>query len=76
MDQTQQPNREPGIKCPRCGAFIRTSVEELLMARSLWCTECRLELKLDRRASGQALNALQKVQDARLKVNKASKFNR
>lgn len=76
METMKQPEREPGIKCPRCGAFIRTSIDELLTVRSLWCRECRLELKLDRWASSRALSALEKVQTAQKKVQDASKFNR
>lgn len=71
----KQPDREPGLKCPGCGAFIRTSIEELLTVHSLRCSECKLELKLDRWASAKALDALQKVQDAQHEVQKTSKFN-
>ncbi len=76
MDQRKPPERQPGLRCPVCGAFIRTSIEELLSVHSLRCSECRLELKLDRWASAKALQALEKVQDARKKVENTSKFNR
>lgn len=76
MNQTKKPDREPGLKCPACGAFIRTSIEELLTVRSLYCEVCHLELHLDRWASAKALSALQKVQEAQRKVQESSKFNR
>lgn len=76
VNQTPQTDREPGLGCPRCGTFIRTTIAELLTTRSLRCPRCLLELKLDRQASGEALGVLKKVQDAQEKVQKASKFNR
>ncbi len=76
MNQMKKPDREPGLKCPVCGAFIRTSIEELLTVHSLYCKECHLELHLDRWASAKALSALGKVQEAQRKVQASSKFNR
>lgn len=76
VNQTETANREPGLGCPRCGTFIRTSITQLLTIRSLRCPHCLLELKLDRQASTEALGILQKVQAAQERVQNASKFNR
>lgn len=76
MEPKNKSQREPGFACPNCGAVIMTSIEELLTCRSLRCSACHLELKLDRWESRQALNALEKIKEARQRVEKTSKFNR
>ena len=32
--------REAGMKCPKCGAFIRTSIFQLLTTNALVCPSC------------------------------------
>lgn len=75
MNQVPHTEREPGLGCPRCGTFIRTTIVQLLTTRSFRCPRCLLELRLDSQGSGEALGVLKKVQDAHEKVQKASKFN-
>lgn len=64
----------PGMKCPECGAFIPTSIVELLTASALICHNCHLKLSINRNESKQAMDILKKVNDAQNNVNKASKF--
>ncbi len=75
METNQQNQREPGMPCPRCGGFIRTTAAELLVSAYLRCPHCLLQLTIDRNQSKKALQALQKVEEARLKVEKSSRFN-
>ncbi len=63
-----------GFKCPSCGAFIETSVRELLTCRSLSCGSCHLRLMIDQQKSRQAFDALRKVQAASINLERASKF--
>lgn len=67
---------KPGLKCPQCGTFIETSIIQLLAGIPLRCCNCNLTLIMDRMKSSKALNALQKIQNAKVKVDQASKFNR
>lgn len=75
-NNNQQEQRVPGFACPQCGRFIATSITELLSVTYLQCPFCHLRLNIDRRQSSKALNALAKVEAARLNVEKKSKFNR
>ena len=75
VNQSVETGREPGLSCPCCGAFIRTSIRELLTKSSLFCPCCLLELRLDREASEEALHILQKVNEAQERVEKGGKFN-
>lgn len=76
MSAEKTPERVPGIDCPRCGKFIQISIAELLTAHNVRCPHCQLQLIIDRKQSGSALEALQKVEDARQKVEKARNFKR
>ncbi len=76
MESNAQDTRTPGMACPRCGAFIPTSIAELLTSPYLRCPHCLLQLNIDRQQSARALKALAKVEEARHKVEKSSKFNR
>lgn len=77
MTNSPKPaERTPGIDCPQCGKFIQITIAELLTAHSVRCPHCRLQLVIDRKQSGNALEALQKVEEARKQVDKAKKFNR
>lgn len=76
MEMNQQNQREPGIPCPRCGGFIRTTAAELLASAYLRCPHCFLQLMIDRGRSKKALQALAKIEEARMKVENSSHFNR
>lgn len=70
------PEKIPGIDCPRCGKFIQISIAELLAAHNIRCPHCQLQLTINRSQSESALQALRKVEEARLNVEKARNFKR
>lgn len=53
--------RGVGFECPVCGAFIETSIPELLYSSALECRTCRLRISVDRTRSKEAMTALEKV---------------
>jgi uncharacterized paraquat-inducible protein A len=65
----------PGLKCPQCGQFIPTTINELLSAQALKCPYCGLELTINRNESRQAMEILKEVDTAAKNLEKASKFN-
>lgn len=65
----------PGLKCPECGQFIPTTINELLSASALHCPYCGLELIINRNESKHAMEILKEVDDASKNLEKASKFN-
>lgn len=75
MENNNKDQRTPGMVCPRCGKFIPTSIAELLTAAYLRCPHCLLQLNIDRQQSARALSALAKVETARKRVEKSSRFN-
>ncbi len=54
----------PGVPCPKCRKPIRLSIEKLLAATPVYCSECGLQLTLDRQASAEGLDAVLKLQNA------------
>ena len=62
MEQQQQ--RVPGIRCPQCGNFIPTSIQQILFSQVLFCPTCGLKLNIDKRKSEKALKILEKVDEA------------
>lgn len=75
MSNNPKETRTPGMECPRCHRFIPTTIAELLTSPYLRCPHCLLQLNIDRQQSARALNALAKVEDARHRVEKNSRFN-
>lgn len=67
--------QKAGMKCPQCGAFIETSIFELLTTNALVCPSCHLRLSIDRMKSKPAFDALRKVQNAKQNLEQKSKFN-
>lgn len=65
-----------GMKCPKCGMFIDTSVFQLLTSNALICKSCGLRLNIERNKSRKAFDALRRVQAAQDRVEKTSHFNR
>lgn len=62
---TTSPQQQmAGLNCPRCHAFIPTSITELLRAMALVCPCCQLRLSIDPLKSKTALQALGKIQAA------------
>lgn len=41
--------RLPGIRCPHCGNFIPTSIEQILYSSCLFCPTCGLKVDIDKR---------------------------
>ena len=78
MSDTEEHSheRKVGMNCPQCNSFIETSIYQLLTADSLRCPACQLKLSIDRLKSKTALDALNKVQQAKQALEKKSKFDR
>lgn len=53
--------RKPGLKCPECGNLISVSIEQIISAGSVYCSNCFLELKIDAGKSAASINALKKL---------------
>lgn len=58
MNNNQQ--KTPGLNCPQCGAFIPTSIPELLYSSGLHCMHCGLTLTINRNESKRAMEILKK----------------
>ena len=73
---TQHEQRLPGIRCPKCGNFIPTSIQQILFSSCLFCPTCGLKLNIDKRKSDKALKILEKVDEAQKRIEDASKFSK
>lgn len=69
-------NQVPGMKCPKCGDFIPTTIMQIITASALVCPHCHLRLNIDRLKSGKAIEALKKVQAAQDNLERRSKAYR
>lgn len=67
----QDNNKQAGFKCPACGEFIPTSMEELVSCPQITCIHCGLVLMLDRNQSGKAIELMNNVLDAKRRVDEA-----
>ena len=74
MNSNQQ--KTPGLNCPKCGAFIPTSISELLSASGLRCPQCHLVLTINRHESKRAMEILMNVDEAQQNLKKATSFQR
>ena len=74
MNSNQQ--KTPGLNCPKCGAFIPTSISELLSASGLRCPQCHLVLTINRHESKRAMEILKNVDEAQQNLKKATSFQR
>lgn len=72
----QQLQRMPGIRCPHCGNFIPTSIQQILFSNCLFCPSCGLKLNIDKRKSDKALKILAKVDEAQRRVEDTSHFSK
>lgn len=70
-----ESQQKTGLKCPVCGAFISTTISQLITAEALSCPFCGLKLDIDREASRNAIQALTKIQNAQQLVEEKSHFN-
>lgn len=52
----------PGVPCPRCRTPIRLTVQKLLAGTPVFCSDCGLQLTMDRQASSEALDAVRALQ--------------
>ncbi len=75
MNGNNTQRQQAGLKCPQCGAFIETSIFQLLTTNVLVCPNCSLKLKIDRMKSRQAFDALRKVQQAQKNLERNSRFD-
>ena len=60
----QQLQRMPGIRCPHCGNFIPTSIQQILFSSCLFCPSCGLK------------KILAKVDEAQRRVEDTSHFSK
>jgi len=72
----KQQQKIPGIRCPHCGNFIPTSIQQILFSGCLFCPTCGLKLNIDKRKSDKALKTLQKVDEAQKRVEDEYKFSK
>lgn len=72
----QQQHGVPGIRCPHCGNFIPTSIQQILFSNCLFCPSCGLKLNIDKRKSDKALKILAKVDEAQRRVEDTSHFSK
>lgn len=70
----QQQQRVPGIRCPHCGNFIPTSIQQILYSSALFCPTCGLRLNIDKRKTEYAQKILAKVDEAQRRVEEESHF--
>ena len=70
----QQQQRIPGIRCPHCGNFIPTSIQQILFSSSLFCPTCGLKLNIDKKKSDKALKILAKVDAMQKQVENGSQI--
>ena len=73
-NNNKAPEQKAGLKCPQCGAFIETSIFQLLTTNALICPSCHLRLNIDRMKSRKAFEALRKVKAAQDNLESKSKF--
>ena len=71
-----QPQQKAGLKCPQCGAFIETSIFQLISGSALVCPQCRLRLNIDSVKSRKAIEALRKVHIAQENLENKSHIRR
>lgn len=78
MSNAEERSRKQkaGINCPQCGAFIETSIFELLTSGALSCPSCHLCISIDRTGSKPTFDALRKVRQAQQNLEEKSKYDR
>jgi DNA-directed RNA polymerase subunit RPC12/RpoP len=69
---TQHEQRLPGIRCPKCGNFIPTSIQQILFSSCLFCPTCGFKLNIDKRKSDKALKILAKVDEAQKRAGSSN----
>jgi len=60
---TRPAASKAGLPCPKCGALIELTLENLLVRRNFTCLtpQCRTTLTLDATASSEALSVIRKI---------------
>lgn len=71
--QGQDGTGVPGMKCPQCGEFIPTTIQQISVASCLVCPHCQLRMNIDKSASRRAIDALKKVNAAQNAVEEKKK---
>lgn len=71
-----QPSQKAGLKCPQCGAFIETSILQLISGSALVCPQCHLRMNIDSVKSRKAIEVLRKVHTAQENLENKSHFRR
>lgn len=65
---TVEVSKAPGLDCPQCGHRIQITIPTLLSGRPFYCTNCFLEISVDREKSNEALGELSKLNNAMQKA--------
>ena len=73
---TKQKDQKPaGFKCPQCSFFIEMSIQSLLFEDNHKCPGCSTVFTLNRGASRDALQLVQKLHVATKNMDMKDKFN-
>ncbi|MCF0166139.1 MAG: hypothetical protein HUJ89_03025 [Bacteroidales bacterium] len=62
----------PGMKCPQCGMFIPTTINDILTQPALICPYCGLCLTINREESRRAMEILKDVNEAQQNLNETA----
>ncbi len=65
---------EPGFDCPQCGALVTVDLVELLIKAPVYCSQCKLRMKMEWQDDERARRAITGVLDARQRVEAARHF--
>lgn len=67
------PAEAKGMACPVCGHAFFPDIPQLLYQGLIQCPNCRLELRVNRQESKDALVHLEKLHEAHQQVQAAAK---
>jgi transcription elongation factor Elf1 len=59
----------PGVICPSCKGIIKFTIEQLVSARPVYCSNCGLKLTMDVAQSQESLFELATLNDAMKKID-------
>ncbi len=71
--QAQNGTGAPGMKCPQCGAFIPTTVQQITTSSCIVCPNCQIRLNIDKLPNRRAIDALKKAQAAQDAIEEKKK---
>ncbi|MCD7969067.1 MAG: hypothetical protein LUF87_01775 [Alistipes sp.] len=74
MAESKVQQKPTGFECPSCKGFIPVAMHQLLSSGEIQCPNCSLTLRVNRQQSKKAVAALEKVNEAERRLEKASVF--